>query len=257
MVSRGILPLLAAGLLAGVAPAHARATPAPALRVAAASDLATAFEEIGPAFQRATGRRVTFSFGSSGMLAKQLQQGAPFDAFAAASAQYADAATRHGACEAATRTPYARGRLALYSRLPGQAPSRVADLAAPRFRRIAIANPDHAPYGQAAREAMRAAGVYDRLKPRLVYAENVRQAVQFARTGNVEVAIVALPLVAADAPATWTEVPATLHAPLVQIVVACRGGADFAGGKAFGVFLAGPEGQIILARHGFAAGGQK
>ena len=119
-------------------------SPAPTIRVAAASDLTQAFEQ-------ATGTAVTFSFGSSGLLAKQLREGAPFDVFAAANVAFADEAVAAGACDGATKQVWVRGRIALWSK--AGAPSLEA-LADERFHRVAIANPAHAPYGLAAKQAL-------------------------------------------------------------------------------------------------------
>ncbi len=229
----------------------------PPVRVAAAADLARAFPEVATAFAAETGQRVDVSYASSGVLARQLAEGAPFDAFAAADVAFADRAIAAGACRADTREPYARGQLALWWRadLPAAPPRTLADLADPRFRHVALANPEHAPYGRAAREAMVAAGIWQTVEPRLVYAENVQQVLQFAATGNAEVAIVARAL-AATTPGAWLAVDETLHAPLRQTITACVNGPSPAAGAAFVRFVVSPPGQAILARNGFAPPGQ-
>jgi len=161
--------------------------------VAAAADLAFAFRDLGPLYEKATGQPVIFSFGSTGILAKQIAEGAPFDAFAAANASFADEAVSSGACLADSRTPYATGRIVVY-RANGAAvaPKTLAELTDPRITKIAIANPEHAPYGHAAKEAMQHVGVWDAVSAKVVYGENVQQALQFAQSGNADVAIVAL-----------------------------------------------------------------
>lgn len=226
--------------------------------MAAASDLARAFEVLGEAFTATTGIRPVFSFGSSGLLARQVEAGAPLDAFASADRALVDRAIASGACDAATKTLYGRGRLVVWwpegSTVPP--PGRLIDLADPRFRRIAIANPEHAPYGRAAREALTAVGICDAVAPRLVFGENVLQAFQFAATGNTEVAIVALAL-ALGAGGGRLDVDASLHAPLDQVMVACRRGRHPDAGRAFVRFVDGETGRAIMRRYGFETPGEE
>ncbi|MBX3269043.1 MAG: molybdate ABC transporter substrate-binding protein [Sandaracinaceae bacterium] len=230
----------------------------PPIRVAAAADLALAFEELGRAFEREHGARVTFSFGSTGLLAAQIEQGAPFDLFAAANVAFVDRVVARGACDGRTQTPYARGRIAVWSRRGRVAPpARLEELADPRFARVAIANPEHAPYGQAAKQALERAGVWATVAPRLVQGENVRHTLQLATTGNADAAIVALSLVSADREHPWLLVDEALHAPIEQALVACDGGADRAGGEAFARFVGSPEGRAIMRRHGFLLPGER
>jgi molybdate transport system substrate-binding protein len=228
----------------------------PPVRVAAAADLARVFPDVAAAFTAQTGSPVALSFGSSGILAHQLAEGAPFDAFAAADEAFVDRAVAAGACRADSVVLYARGQLALWWRheLDAPLPRRFADIADARFRRVAIANPEHAPYGRAAREAMQAAGVWQTLEPRLVYAENVQQVLQFAGSGNAEVAIVARAL-AVSTPGEWIAVDESLHAPLRQAMAACINGPSPAAGIAFVRYVVSPAGQAILARNGFAPPG--
>lgn len=243
------LALLSAALAGGCqkAPApHHHAT----LQVAAASDLTVAFEELGQLFEARTGQRVTFSFGASGALAKQLSQGAPFDLFAAANAAYVDSAVQSGACDGATKALYARGHIVLWSK--SGAPLRELDeLANPQIRHIAIANPDHAPYGKAAKEALIAAGVWSRVESKVVQAENVRQALQFAQTGNADVALVALSLVARDGSGSRLAIDPSLHRPIEQTLVVCKHGRNVDGGREFAKLVESSEGQAVLERHGF------
>ena len=221
-------------------------------RVAAAADLIHAFEEIGGAFERASGDPVAFSFGSTGLLAKQIEGGAPFDVFAAADVSFVDEVVRAGACDEETRTLYARGRLAIWVRgTTVTPPTSLRDLTDPRFQRIAIANPEHAPYGLAARQALEDIGAWHSVEPRLVYGENVRQALQFAETGNVDAAIVALSLVVHDQDHPWVLVDQSHHRTIDQALVVCGGGANRAGGEAFVRFLGSEPGRAITRRHGF------
>jgi molybdate transport system substrate-binding protein len=242
------------------------------VRVAAAADLALAFGELGESFTRDTGQSVVFSFGSTGLLAKQLEEGAPFDLFAAANVSFVDRVVAAGACDGATQAPYARGRIAIWSRGDKSAPpTRLEDLADlpdltdladladqpdRRFRHIAIANPEHTPYGQAAKEAMRTAGVWDRIAPRLVFGENVRQTLQFAETGNADVAIVALSLVILDTKNPWTLIPEALHPPIDQALVVCDRGGNRNGGLAFARYVNSESGRRVMRRYGFLLPGE-
>ena len=238
------LAALALALLAAPPPGAAAAP----VHVAAAADLQAAFAEAGAAFTAEGGPPVAFSFAASGVLARQLAQGAPFDAFAAANEAFVDDAVRAAACDGATKARYAQGHLAVWTRGHGPAPS-IADLAHARFRHVAIANPETAPYGAAAREALGRAGVWDALAPRVVYGESVRQALQLAETGNADAAIVAVSLAVASKGA-WVPVDARLHAPLAQTAVACTRGKNAAGGVAFVRWLRTPKARAILARFG-------
>lgn len=222
------------------------------LQVAAASDLSVAFEELGKVFEARTGRHVTFSFGASGALAKQLSQGAPFDVFAAASPAFVDSAVQAGACDAATKAPYARGYVVGWSKKGGAALHSLADLAGPGVRHIAIANPEHAPYGKAAKEALVAAKLWSQVEGKIVQAENVRQALQFAQTGNADVALIALSLVARDTSGLTLPIDPSLYHPIEQTLVVCKHGKDIEGGREFARLVESGEGQALLERHGFA-----
>jgi molybdate transport system substrate-binding protein len=250
---------LAALLGALLLPACPRGAPEPPpVRVAAAADLMLAFEELGRVFEERTGKAVSFSFGSTGLLAKQLQEGAPFDLFAAASASFVQQVVAAGACDGSTALLYARGRLAMWARAGGLVPpSSLAGLEDGAFTRVAIANPEHAPYGQAAREALLSAGLWDAVRPRLVYGENVRQALQLAETGNTEVALTALALVRHDRDNPWVPLDESAHEPIEQVLIACHHGEDAAGGRAFAELVESPVGQEVLLRRGFAVPGEQ
>ena len=255
-----------AGLLAlALGSAQCRSEPAPQgaartgqvgaeakTQVAAAADLVDAFEELGRLYRSRTQHEVVFSFGSSGLLARQIQNGAPFDMFAAANVSFVDELARSGDCDQRTLAPYARGRIAVWTRREfGAAPASLAELTDARFARIAIANPEHAPYGKAAQEALQKLGLWSVLESRIVYGENVKQAQQFARSGNVEAAIVALSLVIDDDAGTYLLVDEALHAPLDQAMIACSHGKNVQGGRAFARFVGSSEGRAVMRRYGF------
>ena len=222
------------------------------VRVAAAADLMFAFETLADEHGDELGYPISFSFGSSGLLARQLRGGAPFDLFASANVAFVDEVIAAGACEDATVARYAEGRIVLWTRQGSvEPPTSLADLADPRFARIAIANPEHAPYGQAAREALDHAGLWDTLKPRLVYGENIRQAHQFAQTGNVDAAIVAYALVIDDDDNPWSLVAKDRHEPIDQALVVCSGGDQREGAEAFAALLASGAGREVMRHYGF------
>lgn len=220
------------------------------IRVAAASDLTAAFEAIGRAFQTNTGQTVSFSFGASGLLAKQLREGAPFDVFAAANVSFVDDVVKAGTCDGSTQRLYAEGHLALWSPKNAAAQS-LQDLVKPAFARIAIANPEHAPYGQAAHQALQASDLWSQLQPRLVFGENIRQALQLAQSGNADAALVSQSLVRGDEKGVTVRVDPALHAAIVQALVVCNKGGNKTGGVAFATFITSAEGQTLLESFGF------
>lgn len=229
------------------------------LHVAAASDLAVAFAEIGKAFEQSSGKKVELSFGSTGLLAKQITEGAPFDVFAAANVSYVDEVVRAGACQNNTKQTYAQGRIVMWARDAAQLPGSLEALRQSNYSKVAIANPDHAPYGLAAREALQKAGLWSSLEPRLVFGSNVQQAMMFAQSGNAEVSIVALSL-AISSGGAYQLVDASLHAPLEQAMVVCHGGSG--GGKpnearSFVEYVGSSAGRAIMRKYGFLLPGEE
>jgi molybdate transport system substrate-binding protein len=223
----------------------------PRLLVSAAANLRGACERLESEFEASTGIPVLFNFGATGKLAAQVEQGAPVDLLIAADT----AAPRHleglGLTLPGSLVVYARGRLALWWRADsGLDFASLEDLARPQVRRIAIADPRLAPYGLAAQQALRAAGIWQQVQPRLVFAENVAQALQYAETGNVEAALTARSL-CSGGQGRWLEVPAGLHEPLDQALVLIRGSPREADARRFTAFLLGPEGRRILESFGF------
>jgi molybdate transport system substrate-binding protein len=221
------------------------------LTVAAASDLTPAFEEIGRAFESATKTKVVYVFGSTGMLTRQIENGAPVDLFAAASVSYVDQLEKKGLIIPDTKAVYARGRIALW--MPNESTLRlqgIADLARPEVMRVAIANPDHAPYGLAAKQALQSAGIWEQVQPKLVYGDNIRQTLQYAQTGNVEVAIVALS-VSIQSNGRWTLIPEELHQPIDQGLAVMRTTKNEQAARAFAAFISSPQGKAIMKKYGF------
>src|SRR5690349_7553748 len=222
------------------------------ITVAAASDLTPAFEELGRAFESANKTKVVFVFGSTGLLTQQIENGAPVDLFAAASMSYIDKLDHEGLIIPDSKAIYARGRITLWT--PAESTLRletISDLARPEVMRVAIANPDHAPYGLAARQALESAGIWEAVKPKLVYGDNIRQTLQYAETGNVEVAIVALSL-STQTKGRWTLIPEELHQPLDQGLAVRKSTRNEQAARAFAAFVTGPQGRAILQKYGFS-----
>lgn len=221
------------------------------ITVAAASDLRFAFDELGESFTAETGVEVTFVYGSSGQLREQVVNGAPFDLFASANVAFVDDVIDAGRGVESTKADYAIGRIVLWGPPGRPPPETVHELASPEFRRIAIANPRHAPYGLAAEQALEAAGVLDTVGDRLVIGENISDAFRIVESGNADVGIVALSLaVVGDSP--FVVIDDTLHAPLRQALVVIATGQRGDDAQAFAAHLARPEGREVMARYGFA-----
>ncbi|MFO7635471.1 MAG: molybdate ABC transporter substrate-binding protein [Caldilinea sp.] len=228
----------------------------PPLTVAAAADLQNAFTELAARFEDRTGQPVTLVFGSTGQLAQQIENGAPFDLFAAANIAFVDQLRDKGLVFDDSVALYAEGRIVLaINRQAGVEADALDDLLDPAIQRIAIANPEHAPYGTAAREAIINAGLEDALEPKLVYGENVRQALQFIQTGDAQAGIVALSI--ADAPEiTWALIDAELHNPLRQALAVVKSSTQPEAARAFAAFINGEEGRPIMQRYGFVLPGE-
>lgn len=238
-------------MLVALASAGCGGTPPTELVVSAASDLTGAMQELGASFTDDTGVKVVFNFGSSGQMAQQIEQGAPVDLFFSANRGYVDELVSAGLVDPADADPYARGRLVVWTRDDGSAPvARLSDLADARFKRVAIANPDHAPYGVAAREALRAAGVWTAVEPKIVPAENVLQALQYAQSGNADAAVVAAS-VAVGAGGNAVPVPDGTFTELSQTSAVMKRSAHVDEARKFVAFVRGAAGQAVLSRYGF------
>jgi len=232
---------------------HRPTTNQPAeITVAAASDLTQAFEEIGREFEASNKTKVVFVFGSTGMLTRQIENGAPMDLFAAANVDYVNQLEQKDLIIPGTKAIYARGRITLWT--TADSPLKletITDLRRPEVKRIAIANPDHAPYGLAAQQALQKAGLWDEVKPKLVYGDNIRQTLQYAETGNVDVSIVALSL-SQQSKGRWVLIPEELHQPIDQGLAVIKTTRNEPAARAFANFIIGPRGKEILAKYGFA-----
>ncbi|HET6923973.1 MAG TPA: molybdate ABC transporter substrate-binding protein [Anaeromyxobacteraceae bacterium] len=250
------LPLALAAL---APPGEARAADAPrpgSVAVAAASSLRPALEELRRAFEaERPGARVAVSYGASGALLAQIQAGAPFDLFFSADVEYPVRAVASGLARPEDQAVFAVGRLCLW--LPPGAPADLrgrglSALADPRLRRIAIANPAVAPYGRAAEAALRAAGLLEAVRPRLVMGQSVSQAAGFAAGGAADAALVPLSLAREPALAAGTAVPlAGAEARLEHAAAVLARARDPALARAFLGFALGPAGRTAFRAHGY------
>jgi len=223
------------------------------VRVAAASDLGKAFEEVGKEFASRAQITPEITFGSSGLLARQIEQGAPFSLFAAANKEFVDRVIKAGRCDGATSRTYGRGRIVVWARAGGKAPAQLADLAdAARFKKIAIANPEHAPYGLAAKQALQKSGLWEAVEPRLILGDNIQTTMLYAREGNVDVAIVALSLAVVADGGSYLAIDQALHDPLDQQLVVCGAGEEAEAARQLAAFIGSREGREIMTRYGFA-----
>ena len=227
----------------------------PELVVAAAANLTDAFEEVGARFTGKTGISAVFSFGATADLARQIENGAPFDVFASADVEHVAALEQKGLLTPGTRALYARGRLVMWIP-PGRnlVAQRIEDIAGAEFDRIAVAKPELAPYGRATVESLRALELWSRIEPKVIYAQNVSQAKQYAATGNAEVAFIPLALVPSGS-GTYIEVNETLHQPIDQALGIIKSSSNQTATQQFVEFLLSKEGQEILVRRGYRTPG--
>jgi molybdate transport system substrate-binding protein len=219
--------------------------------VAAAANLTEVLAEIGTAFEAQTGIHPVFSFGSTAQLAIQIEHGAPFDVFAAADAEHITRLDQKGLLAPGTAAVYARGALALWIP-PGASVhlSRVEDVALPEVRVIAVAKPELAPYGRATVETLERAGVWDRVKSKVVYAENISMARQFGLSRNADVVFTAYSLVLHEG-GTLLRVDESLHTPIEQRLGVLQRSPRQAEARRFTDFLLGPAGRATLGRYGY------
>ena len=222
------------------------------ITVAAAADLHQALDEVVAAYRHDhPDSRIDVTYGSSGNLLTQIEQGAPFEIFFSADSSYPQQLAEHGKASGAP-VPYALGHLVMWSASIDMKGVQVADLAQAKFGRIAIANPQHAPYGKRAEQALRAAGIWDQVQSRLVFGDNIAQTAQFAQSGNAQVGLVAESLVmGSSAKGSFAAVPPSLYEPLKQSFVITRRGAGNALAQDFARYVQSAPAKAILSRYGF------
>ena len=231
---------------------------AQSLTIAAASDLQGVMPEVVDAFERATGGQARVVFGSSGNFFTQIANGAPFDLCFSADIDYPQRLEKAGLTTPGTLFEYATGRLVLWSLkgTPVDLGQGLRALLAPSVRRVAIVNPDHAPYGRAAVDALKKANVYEKVRRKFVLGENVSQAAQFAESGNAEAGLLPLALATSASLArsgAYFEIPATLYAPIEQADIVLKASRRKDAARAFVEFLKRPDILQALRDAGFGA----
>ena len=226
------------------------------ITIAAASDLSFAFREIATEYEHTTGNHVRLTLGSSGNFYAQIQNGAPFDLYFSADIAYPRKLEEAGLTVPGSLYQYAVGRIVLWAGKDSHLDlsKGLEVLREPAIKKIAIANPKHAPYGRAAVAAMEHFKVYDQVKDKLILGENISQAAQFIESGACDIGIIALSLAMAPAmksKGTYWEVPAEAHPPLEQGAVILKQSKSPEAARRFLEFIQGPNGQEIMKRYGF------
>jgi molybdate transport system substrate-binding protein len=233
---------------------------APALTVAAASDLAVVIKEISTAFEKQTGIKTKISTGSSGNFFAQIANGAPFDVFLSADEDYPRRLVAAGVADKDSLYVYGTGHLVLWIRNASLDLKRegLQALVKPSIHKIAIANPDHAPYGRAAVAALHHAGVYEQVKSKLVLGENISQTAQFVESGNADAGIVSVSLTKGMNPAgAFVDVPAGSYPPIQQAAVIVNSTKNRRAAEAFIKYLKSDECKALLQRYGFGVPPEK
>jgi molybdate transport system substrate-binding protein len=226
------------------------------IKIAAAADLKFAMADLSAQFEKQTGARLDVTYGSSGNFFTQIQNGAPFDLFFSADSDYPKQLEAAKLTEPGTLTQYALGHLVLWSPPGGidVAKEGWKSLTSDRVKKIAIANPQHAPYGRAAVAALKTAGIYEQVQQKLVFGENISQAAQFVQSGNAQAGLLALSLAvspAMQAGNRWL-VPAASYPELQQSAVILKSAANKDAARKFLAFVQSPAGSEILERFGFS-----
>jgi molybdate transport system substrate-binding protein len=225
-------------------------------RIAAAADLKFAMGELSETFERQTGTKVNVTYGSSGNFFSQIQNGAPFDLFFSADIEYPRKLEAARLTEPGTLYEYAVGRIVIWTPADAKvdvAKQRWKSLLDASVRKIAIANPEHAPYGRAAVAALQSAAIYESVKDKLVYGENISQAAQFAQSGNAQAGIVAKSLAVSPAmrDGKYWEIPAGMHPALEQGAVILKDAKNKDAARAFLEFVKSAAGRATLTKYGF------
>ena len=227
------------------------------LKIAAASDLTFAFKEVGARFEKQTGSKLKLTYGSSGNFFSQIQNGAPFDLFFSADVSFPKKLEAAGLTEPGTIYEYAKGQIVIW--VPNASKldlsKGLAVVLDPSIRKIAIANPQHAPYGAAAVAAMQHEGLYDQVKSKFVLGENISQTAQFVQSGNADVGIVAVSLALAPAMKTagrYVVIPASDYPPLIQAAVILKSSPNKELANQFLKFLKEPGTVALMEQYGFA-----
>jgi len=246
--------LLASFLLLSTTAAHAEK-----ITIAAAADLKFAMDEIVTSFNQSySGHEVEVIYGSSGKFFTQVQQGAPYDLYFSADINYPRELAKKGLA-ASDVTPYAFGRIVLWSNSMDASKMTLAHLTDPKISKIAIANPKHAPYGKRAEEALKSVKLWDGVQPKLVFGENIAHTAQFVQTGNAQAGIIALSLAlnpALSKQGGYYLIPQNLHEPLEQGYIITKRAENKPLAKTFSSYMTSKETRRIMTKYGFVLPGE-
>lgn len=223
------------------------------LSIAVASNFTNAAQDIVSLFEKTTGHRVKVSFGSTGNLYAQIKNGAPFEVFLAADKQHPTEADKAGLTELGTRFTYARGKLVMWSGKNKAFSNGEAYVKGLEFSRVAIANPQTAPYGLAAKQVMEYLGIWEKAKSKLIQGDNISQVFQFAATNNVDIGFVAFSQVKAWKNSTGTlwKIPQAYYTPIVQQAVLLKKGKNNPAALAFIDFLKSSKARQVITSYGY------
>jgi molybdate transport system substrate-binding protein len=229
------------------------------ITIAAAADLKYAMDEIVSEYLK--GHRadeIEVIYGSSGKFHTQLQQGAPYDLFFSADIAYPEEMKKNGLA-ASDVIPYAFGRIVLWSAVFDATKMTLESLTDPKFAKVAIANPKHAPYGKRAEEALRASGLWEKIESKLIFGDNIAHTAQFVQTENAQIGIIALSLAVnkelASKGGYWL-IPDTLHEPLEQGFIITKRAADSALSKQFAEYMSSKNARAVMTKYGFVLPGE-
>ncbi len=229
---------------------------AQSITVAAAADLQSAMQDIAAGFQKETGKEVKLIYGSSGSFFQQIQNGAPFDMFFSANLDYPKKLESSGLTVSGSYYQYAKGKIVIWvandSKL--DIDSGLKSLLDPAVKKIAVANPQHAPYGQAAVAAMQKEGIYEKVKDKFVLGENISQTASFVVSGAADAGVVALSLALSPnlkAKGRYAEIPVTEYPPIEQACVILSSSKDKETAKQFLSYIETAAVASTLKRYGF------
>jgi molybdate transport system substrate-binding protein len=229
------------------------------ITIAAAADLKFAMDEIVSTYKKTNSAdEIDVVYGSSGKFQTQIQQGAPYDLYFSADISFPRELAKNGFAASEVK-PYAVGRIVLWSASLDASKMTLDSLTDPKITRIAIANPQHAPYGKRAEEALRASGLWDKVEPKLVYGENIAHTAQFVQTGNAQVGVIALSLAVnpelASKGGYWL-IPDKLHEPLEQGYIITKQAAGNALAKRFAGYMGSKPARAVMTKYGFVLPGE-
>ncbi|MDA8441847.1 MAG: molybdate ABC transporter substrate-binding protein [Peptococcaceae bacterium] len=233
-------------------PTASASTSTPKLRIAAAADLTLAFKEIALQFEQETKIPTEITFGSTGTAAMQIENGAPYDVFAAADVSYIEGLDKKGLILPNTQQLYAQGRIGIATLKGSNLGIKTLQALADdhRVKKIAIAEPSHAPYGKAAKQAFVHLNLWDKVQSKMVYGQNIQDTLAILKSGNVDAAIISLSIYKPDE-VDFTLIDSSWHAPLNQMMAILKGTKQEENARKFIAYVNGEKGRVVMKKYGF------